>query len=148
MWWWSSASPLVRGLVGARPGAFEGGGADAAGVAADWGELHPLIAGRERDLVGLPCVGAAGRLLFGAVDDQAAEDDVAASQVFDVDHLVGADAPAVLVDEQRPAGAAPLAGERCGRLWRCGHARLELVDRELVVTGEGADGEGVQARLE
>src|SRR5262249_59472661 len=42
----------------------------------------------------------------------------------------------------------PSTGKPGGWLRRGDHARLELVDRDLVGGDDGADGEGVQARLE
>src|SRR6266700_1307156 len=101
MRWWASASPLVHGSVGARPGALEGGGPDAAGVAAARGELHPLAGRRERDVVVLRRVGAAGGLLLGEVDDQHAEDDVPVRLVLGVDDRVRADRTARLGNPER-----------------------------------------------
>src|SRR5438874_2855344 len=148
MWWWSSASPLVSGSVGAGPGAVQGREARAAWVAADWAESHALASRGEHELPALRRIGAAGWRLLGAVDDLRPQHRVAVGKVARIEDLVRTDRPAGLCDEERSTSPAPAACESGGRLGRREYACLELVDRHRVRRDDGAHGEGVQARLE
>src|SRR5262249_61295833 len=126
----------------------EGGQPQGGGGPGDGGELRAVAAVRKRGLPVLRRVGAAGRCLFGAVDDQRADDDVAVRQVLRVDPLVGADAPAVLGDQERSTGASPPTGELGGRLRRRDDTGLGLVGTDQVRACYRADGEGGEARPE